>query len=84
MGAFPSKLIAVTSSASTVNYAASLCVLASMFFFLWALRSGWRGSLRLACGCTRRPEMSPLALDRPVLIPQILSRGFPAAVLLRS
>ena len=42
-----------------------------------------RGSLRLACWCTRRPEMSPVALDRPVLILQILSRGLPEAVLLR-
>ena len=48
----------------------------------WAGRSGWRGSLRLACGCTRIPAMSPVALDRPVLIPQILSRGLPVAVLL--
>ena len=31
MAAFLSKLIAVISSASTVNYAASFCVLASMF-----------------------------------------------------
>ena len=31
MAAFPSKLIAVISSASTVDYAASLCVLVSMF-----------------------------------------------------
>ena len=30
MAAFPSKMIAVISSASTVNYSASLCVLASM------------------------------------------------------
>ena len=34
----------------------------------------------MACGRTRRPEMSPVALDRPVLIPQILPRGFPAVV----
>ena len=31
MAAFSSKLIAVISSASTVNYAASLCVVASTF-----------------------------------------------------
>ena len=31
MAAFPSKLIAVISSAAIVNYAASLCGLASMF-----------------------------------------------------
>ena len=31
MAAFPSKVIAVISSVSTVHYAARLCVLASMF-----------------------------------------------------
>ena len=79
MANFPSELIAVIGSASTVNYAASLCVLASMFMgSLSRIERKPEVGLRVY---TKAGDVVRVALDRPVMTCAApvsgLSRGCP-------